>query len=405
MAIAQVEVVQRPKKGLLPSGAFARLGDGPLLARFTAIRDEVAEIAFAALVRRHGPMVLRVCQQVLGDRHTAEDVFQATFLILARKAGSIHQPELLGHWLYGVALRTAREARMRESRRRRHELPCADGLEREPIDETERPDRTIFRREEYEALHEEVSRLPERYRIAVVLCDLQGLTYREAAHRLRCPVGTIGVRLQRARERLRARLTRRGLASMAGLTSALFAVQAGTPRVPPLLVDASVRAAIPFAAGSALTTAIVSDTVATLTEKVLGTIAAARLKLAVQALFAIGITAAVGWLGAHRGSHERQESARLKADAPLAWNQIAPPLGERHAVAPETPAPAAQPVISARVATRAQCRDCAVRRDWCHVSRPTRGDSQRSEHGTGTGCGQRACRDGPSNDGHRAAKR
>ncbi len=86
------------------------MDDGQLLARFTERRDELAEIAFAALVRRHGPMVLRVCQQVLGDRHTAEDAFQASFLVLARRAHSIRQPELLGNWLYGVALRTAREA-------------------------------------------------------------------------------------------------------------------------------------------------------------------------------------------------------------------------------------------------------------------------------------------------------
>ena len=198
------------------------MSDGQLLARFTADRDELAEVAFAALVRRHGPMVLRVCQQIIGDRHIAEDAFQATFLILARRAGSIRQPELLGHWLHGVALRTAREARMRDHRRRRRESPIAEGIGGEPIDEAGRPELPLVCREEFEALHEEVSRLPERYRVPVVLCDLEGLTYQEAAHRLRCPVGTIGVRLRRARERLRVRLTRRGLAPTAGLMGVLL---------------------------------------------------------------------------------------------------------------------------------------------------------------------------------------
>ena len=108
MANGQSEAVLEPPQAVVDAGTVAGVSDGQLLARFDAHRDELAEIAFAALVRRHGPMVLRVCRQILGDRHTAEDAFQATFLILARRAGSIRQPELLGHWLYGVALRTAR---------------------------------------------------------------------------------------------------------------------------------------------------------------------------------------------------------------------------------------------------------------------------------------------------------
>ena len=136
MAIGQTEAVCFPHQTLLDAETVAELSDGQLLARFIADRDELAEIAFAVLVRRHGPMVLRVCQQIVGDRHTAEDAFQATFLILARRAGSIHQPELLGHWLHGVALRTAREARMRDHRRRRRESPDIGRRRRR----TDRPD-------------------------------------------------------------------------------------------------------------------------------------------------------------------------------------------------------------------------------------------------------------------------
>src|SRR4051794_18800634 len=125
MANGQSEAVPKPPRGLREAG----VSDCQLLARFTGHRDERAERAFAALVRRHGPMVLHVCRQILGDRHTAEDAFQATFLILARRAGSIRQPELVGHWLYGVALRIAREARLRDHRRRLRESSRADGIE------------------------------------------------------------------------------------------------------------------------------------------------------------------------------------------------------------------------------------------------------------------------------------
>ena len=143
MAHGQYEAVLKPPQGLRKAEAVAEVTDGQLLARFAACRDDFAEIAFEALVRRHGPMVLRVCQQVLGDRHTAEDAFQATFLILARRAGSIRQPELLGHWLHGVALRTAREARMRDDRRRRREGPGGQVFDVERAGPSPRPDQEL----------------------------------------------------------------------------------------------------------------------------------------------------------------------------------------------------------------------------------------------------------------------
>jgi RNA polymerase sigma factor (sigma-70 family) len=129
-----------------------------LLARYIALNDESAQVAFATLVRRHAAMVLRVCEQIVGDRHTAEDVFQATFMILARKAGSIRQPELLGQWLHGVAIRTAREARMRETRRRRRETPTGVDIDREPQCGEWGIESSLVRREEFEALHAELAR-------------------------------------------------------------------------------------------------------------------------------------------------------------------------------------------------------------------------------------------------------
>jgi RNA polymerase sigma factor (sigma-70 family) len=275
------------------------MSDGELLARFSA-RDELAERAFAVLVRRHGPMVLRVSQQVVGDRHTAEDAFQAAFLVLARRAGSIRQPEQLANWLHGVALRTAREARMRDVRRRRREAARPEDCGAEPIDETGRPDLPLVGREEFEALHDELSRLPEQYRAPVVLCDLEGLTYQEAARRLRCPVGTIGVRLMRARERLRDRLTRRGLAPMAGLLSALLGADADSACASPGLVDSTVSAAMRFAASAGGASAVASVPVVSLAEAVLKTMALARLKPIIGVTMTVGFATALGWFAWHR---------------------------------------------------------------------------------------------------------
>ena len=195
--------------GLFRHGAASHLSDEELLGRFVARRDEAAEAAFAALVERYGPMVLGVCRRVLGDRHEAEDAFQATFLVLARKAGSIARRAQLANWLFGVACRTALDARARALRRKAREQrvhamtrsqtrPAEDG---EPVlDEL----RAI--------LDEELARLPERYRGAVVLCELDGLSRRAAARRLGIPEGTLSSRLARAKELLRRRLGRRGLA-------------------------------------------------------------------------------------------------------------------------------------------------------------------------------------------------
>ena len=217
-------------------GTLAGLDDRALLARFV---EDGSELAFEGLVRRHGPMVLRVCSGLLGDRHAAEDAFQAVFLVLARRAGSIRRPERLAPWLHGVALRTAGESRKREARRRRIERRGATmpGMSPNP------PERPLIRLEEAETLHREVARLPERYRGPVVLCDLEGLTHQEAAAQLRCPVGTVTTRLKRARERLRDRLTRRGIDPTAGLMAATLGPTAPVSVLSPALIEATVRAA------------------------------------------------------------------------------------------------------------------------------------------------------------------
>ena len=299
------------------AGSLAGVSDGHLLARFVVRRDELAELAFAALVRRHGPMVLRVCRQVAGDRHTAEDAFQATFLVLARRAGSIRSPELLAPWLHGVALRTAREARREGARRRQREVEAPEALRFEPIRGGDSPDGPTIQREELEALHDEVARLPERYRAVVVLCELEGLTYQEAALRLRCPVGTVGVRLRRARQRLRLRLIRRGLAPTAALFGALFGADAASAWLPSALVAATVRAATGLVASKAGAAGLASATVIALTAAVLRSVKLGGVKLASAAVtLAIGLTASIGWLGSGAGA-TRGNEPRLEAPLPV----------------------------------------------------------------------------------------
>ena len=166
----------------------------------------------------------------------------------------------------------------------------------EPIGHLDRPELPSISREELEALHEEVSRLPERYRVPVVLCELEGLTYHEAALRLRCPVSTIGIRLKRARERLRVRLTQRGLAPTAGLIGALLGGEAASALVPSRLVTDTVQVATRFAASKAAANGLVSTGVLALTEGVLRSMALAPLKLATGLVLAVALVATVGWV-------------------------------------------------------------------------------------------------------------
>ena len=181
-------------ESLWSGGSVAGLSDRQLIERFNTGRDAAGEAAFAALVSRHGPMVLNICGQLLGDHHHAEDACQAVFLVLAGKAQSIREPDLLANWLYGVALRTSRCARQELFRRRKNE---EGGLTVHPpsgafIESgTKTPDQAMLDREQAEALHGELERLPSSFRLPVVLCYFEGLTVEEAAKRLRAPDGTV----------------------------------------------------------------------------------------------------------------------------------------------------------------------------------------------------------------------
>jgi RNA polymerase sigma factor (sigma-70 family) len=316
---------------LFRSGTLAGLSDGELLERFASRRgedDETAELAFATLVARHGAMVLRVCHAVLGDRHEAEDAFQATFLVLAMRAGSIRRVASVGSWLHGVTLRVAARARSRSIRRQLHERRRAEmAINETPID-THAP---TLDDDSDRVLHEEIGRLPERFRSALVLCYLEGLTHEMAADQLGCPVGTIRSRLATARERLRRRLNQRGLAPAVlpvGLPgSVLIPALESAPMsssVPVALADATVRGALRIGLGKGALAGIVSVEAINLMEEVLKTMMTTKIALVTTTVILAGIVtttagvtaySALGGTGVLVGEPDLAQPAPQKADA------------------------------------------------------------------------------------------
>ncbi|MCE9566120.1 MAG: sigma-70 family RNA polymerase sigma factor [Planctomycetes bacterium] len=227
-------------------------GDGELLARYRSVRDQDA---FGSLVRRHGPMVLGVCRRVLRDSHAADDAFQTTFLVLAKRADAVRPPDRLAPWLYGVAYRTALKARGRAFRRQQVEQDYA----------TETATRALPTSPEASdllpALDEQLNALPEKYRTPLVLCGVQGLNKTEAAERLGLPEGTVSSRLARAREMLRDRLIRRGVAVPSAAFAALFTADTLQAAVPASLATSTT--------GIALGSSPIPATVLTLSHEVI----------------------------------------------------------------------------------------------------------------------------------------
>jgi RNA polymerase sigma factor (sigma-70 family) len=246
--------------------------DADLLARFSAGRDEAA---FAALVRRHGPTVYGVCRRLTRRAADAEDAFQATFLVLARKADRLARPERVGNYLYGVAVRVARKARRSADRRAKWERPgpALEPPAPPPTDPEAGP-----------VVVEELTRLADRYRAAILLCDLQGKPRAEAAGLLGIPEGTLSSRLNAGRKKLADRLTRRGLAPAAGVAATATGV---AEAVPPLLVRGTVEAA------AKLSGAGVSANVVFLATE--GWWAVGKTKLLAVAAVVAGTGAVLGW--------------------------------------------------------------------------------------------------------------
>lgn len=210
------------------------MNDRELLASFREIQDEGA---FEAMVSRHGPMVLRVCRDILADPDAADDAFQATFLLLVRRVGAIREPDFLGRWLHGVATRVAIRSKVRARRRGAIERM---GMEMESVAANGDPtDQEV--REIRPILHAEIEKLPAKLRAALVLCYMEGRTYESAAKRLRLPLGTLKGRLTRGRELLRSRLARRGVTASALALILLLTEEA--PAVSAELIETTVNSA------------------------------------------------------------------------------------------------------------------------------------------------------------------
>jgi RNA polymerase sigma factor (sigma-70 family) len=252
--------------------------DEVLLECFAARRDEAA---FAALVKRYGPLILGVCRRVLHHEQDAEDAFQAVFCVLARKAASIRRGTAVGAWLYTVAGRVARKAKALQVRRPMGETDLSDIPAPNPSPEW-------VWRELQPILDEEVNRLPERYRRPFILCYLEGKTNQQAAAQLGCPLGTVSSRLVRARERLRTRLTRRGLALSTGMLMAVLGRHAAAAPVRAGLADAAVQAGVHYAAGQP-----VAAGVAALADRCLKATAKARLLITLGLVSALVVGVAL----------------------------------------------------------------------------------------------------------------
>jgi RNA polymerase sigma factor (sigma-70 family) len=258
--------------------------DSQLVTGFVGREDG----AFEALLQRHGRMVLGVCRRVLGNSHDADDAFQASFLVFVRKAASLRQPERLANWLYGVAYRTALEAKAARARRRAKEtamrnVPHVNHAVDDPW------------RELHPLLDHELSRLPDKYRVPIVLCDLEGKTRKDAARQLGWPEGTLSGRLARARTLLAKRMARHGLGLSAGAMAAALTRQTASAEVPRSLAVSTVKAVAAVSAGPMA--AAVSAHVAALTQGVLTAMLLSKLKIvsaglvliAVACLFAIQV--------------------------------------------------------------------------------------------------------------------
>jgi RNA polymerase sigma factor (sigma-70 family) len=271
-------LMRRLRREVAPPDEAA--SDASLLGRFIAGRDQAA---FELLLWRHGPMVLSVCRRMLRCDHDAEDAFQAAFLLLARKAASIRRRESVASWLHRTACRVALRARAAARRQ-----PVAVPAYLEPAAPDAEPD--IVWRDLRPVLDEEVQRLPEIYRLVIILCYFQGRTHTQAAADLGCPRGTIGVRLARARELLRKRLTGRGLALSAAALAVLAVERTASAAAPAAIIQATLKAALLFAARKAVAGAVSAQTVAW-TQGVLRNMFLSKLRMLAAILL---VTAVVG---------------------------------------------------------------------------------------------------------------
>src|SRR5262249_25330472 len=243
--------------------------------------------------QRHAPMVWGVCRRILANYHDAQDAFQATFLVLVRKAASIASRKLLANWLYGVAHQTALKARATAAKRKVRERQVTEMPEPAVSEQDLWPDLQPL-------LDAELSRLPDKYRAPLVLCDLEGKTRKEAARQLGWPEGTVAGRLARARVMLARRLTRHGLTVSGGALAMMLSPQAASAGVPAPVMAATIKATNLLAAGQAIAPGVISTKVAALTEGVLQTMSLTKLKTTALVLVVVGILGSGVGLLAHQ---------------------------------------------------------------------------------------------------------
>jgi RNA polymerase sigma factor (sigma-70 family) len=335
MANAQLHGVLRHLQGLRDAQAVTEAPDAELLEWFARANEEAP---FTALVRRHGPMVWGVARRVLPHIHDAEDVFQATFLLLARKAASVRKAGSVGSFLHGVAHRLALKLRLQQARRQARERRAADMRQTRPGGETSLS-------EVQAALDAALAKLPEKYRAALVLCYLEGKTQEEAARHLGCPLATLRTRVARGRKLLRDRLAKGGLTlSAAGLAALLIAGAA--PAAPPAaLARVAARAAVPFAAGQPAA-ALCSAQAAGLVAGGLRMMFLTKAKTATALLLAAGLVAGAAALMQHL-------TAAGQAAEPAAATSPKPPAadeqGDRVEVSGQVVDPDGKPVAGAKV--------------------------------------------------------
>jgi RNA polymerase sigma factor (sigma-70 family) len=305
MANSQMsEVIQHLRSAVLLRDV-AGLTDGQLLRDYLRRRDEAA---LAALVRRHGPMVWGVCHRVLRNFHDAEDAFQATFLVLVRKAASLASPELLANWLYGVAHQTALKARATTTKRMARERQL-----------TEMPAPAVMEQDLWNDLQplldQELGSLPDKYRVAIVLCDLEGKTRREAARQLGVPEGTLAARLARGRVLLAKRLGRHGLAIAGGALAVVLSANVASAGAPTSVVSSVIKAASLFAAGQGAAAGVISAQVAALAEGVLKTMLLTKLKIALAVLWVVAaLSGAAGLIYQTQAAEQKRPQGVTERD-------------------------------------------------------------------------------------------
>lgn len=311
MSSAQVGTLLQYIRQVAAVRHYEQHSDRQLLERFATHRDEAA---FAALLKRHGAMVLSVCRSVLHDLHDAEDAFQAAFLVLARKADSVHWRESVSSWLYRVAYRLAVKARASAARRKAHEkravaMPSADPL----LDMSLRELRGV--------VNEELQRLPEQYRAPLILCALEERSLEEAARLLGWTKGAVKGRLQRGRACLRERLRRRGLEVSAGLFAAALSASSTSAQVSATLTTATLRAALQVAAGAEPAAGLISAKVAALVQGATQTMFVTKAKIVTALFLAMSVGASalgITWrtaLTAGAAEARQGDAAKLKAAA------------------------------------------------------------------------------------------